>query len=262
MVETTLSAMDAVGVTRALLHPLDDETADLAIAELPDRIGVVRTLDPTAADMAELVERTEATPGNLGIRIIAAFPPPMHELTRLIEGGYDQMLEEAQRRRTPVFLFVSGHLPVVTPIAERYPDLQLIVDHLGIRQPPLDPRDDPPFTSPPQLVELAKYPNVAVKLCGVPALSEDVYPFDDVWPAVHEVLGAFGTDRVFWASDIPRFQGRISWDFTIESAWKPYPGGHTYADSLAFVRDTDQLTVAEKRNLLGGCVRNLLEWPL
>lgn len=260
MLETTLSTMDAVGVDAAILHPVDDGVADLAVAEFPDRFGVVRVLDPETPDIEGLVQQTRSTPGNVGIRIVASFPPPKPELTRLLEGGYDPMLAAAEHTGLPVFLFVSGDLPVIRPIAEKYPDLQLVVDHLGIKQPPLDPRDTPPFATLPELVDLARLPNVAVKLCGVPALSRTGPPFSDTWPFVHEILGAFGVDRVFWASDIPRFQGRITWDMKIENAWTAYEGEHTYADSLSFIWDTDQITDDEKRGLLGRTIRQLVAW--
>ena len=261
MLETTVSAMDAVGVNAALLHPLDSRMAEPAVAEFPERFGVVLTLDPTAPDISDQVTHIRERPGIYGIRIIAAFPPSGEELRRFDEGGYDPMIAAAERAGVPLFFFISGHLPKVEPLLRRFPELKLIIDHLGIRQPPLDPRDDPPFLTIPQLTRLARYPNVAVKLCGVPALSSDGYPYADTWPHVHELLEHFGVERVFWASDIPRFQGRISWDFKIEHAWKPYDGGHTYADSLAFIRDSDQLSASEKEQLLGRTIRRLIDWP-
>jgi predicted TIM-barrel fold metal-dependent hydrolase len=74
-----------------------------------------------------------------------------------------------------VFLFITGWLPLAARIAEHFPGLTLILDHLGLRQPPLDTADDPPFAKLPQLLDLARFANVHVKLCGLPALSQGAF---------------------------------------------------------------------------------------
>ena len=174
---------------------------------------------------------------------------------------YEPTLEAAERHQVPVFLLISGDLPLVRPIVERHPELNLVIDHLGIRQPPMDERDVPPFRSLPDLLALAKYPNVAVKVCGVPALSEAGVPYDDVWPFVDQIFEAFGSDRLVWGSDIPRFQQRISWGHMAPSVRGPYVGEHSYMDVLDLFRNSSQLTLGEKQRLLGGNLRRLLEWP-
>ena len=158
-------------------------------------------------------------------------------------------------------MFISGHLDRVGPLAARYPKLTLVVDHLGLAQPPLEAPDSPPFARLPGLLELAAHPNVAVKLCGAPSLSLEPYPFEDVWAPVREIVDAFGADRLMWASDISRFQGRVGWALRVPGADGHYTGKHTYAESLALFRDTGLLSQNEREQVLGGTVRRILEWP-
>ena len=103
---------------------------------------------------------------------------------------------------------------------------------------------------------LARYPNVAVKLCGAPLLSAQAYPFDDVWPYLAQLFDAFGFDRVMWGSDYTRL--RLA---DLPRGERPRKRGLTYADSLDFLRRTDRLTIEEKRLVLGGTARRLLRLP-
>src|SRR5271155_498563 len=56
----------------------------------------------------------------------------------------------------------------------------------------------------PELLALAKYPNGAVKATGQPGYAEDAYPFRSFHQHLHRRFDAFGTDRMFWGTDITR----------------------------------------------------------
>jgi predicted TIM-barrel fold metal-dependent hydrolase len=58
----------------------------------------------------------------------------------------------------------------------------------------------------PDLVALAKYPNVALKATGAPHYSSDPYPFTSIHPYLKQMFEAFGPDRMFWGTDITRMQ--------------------------------------------------------
>jgi L-fuconolactonase len=111
-----------------------------------------------------------------------------------------------------------------------------------------------------EVLALAEYPNVALKMCGPAGLSEEGYPFADVWPNVERLLEAFGVDRVGWASDIGRFRGRIAWSIRVPGTEGHYPGKHNYMESLGFFLYSD-LSDDDKAKLLGQTTRRLLKWP-
>jgi L-fuconolactonase len=142
-------------------------------------------------------------------------------------------------------LAVSGNVLAAEVVARANPDLQLIVDHLGLAQPHgTQALAADPFAGLDELLSLAKYPNIAPKLSGAPTLSAEAYPYEDLWPHLHRVLEAFGPERVMWGSDFSRTRQR-----------------HSYAEALDFLRDSEELTTSERDLLLGATARRLLGWP-
>ena len=68
-------------------------------------------------------------------------------------------------------------MPAVAKIAGRYPRLKLQIDHIGRWAGESGPRkDDAAFADLPDMLALAKFPNVAVKLSGAPSCSSRPYP--------------------------------------------------------------------------------------
>jgi L-fuconolactonase len=263
--EVMIAYLDAVGTASVILFPGGDaDEAAWLSAQVPDRFAYVPPISPDQSDVDGAVRAAKAqhAKGLVGLRTLIGWPLDGSEVRRLEAGGWDAVFAACEKHQVPVFLFITGWLPHAAGIAERFPGLKLIVDHLGLRQPPLDTPEDPPLKSLPDLLALAQFPNVCVKLCGLPALSQEAYPYGDVKPALRMIVDAFGAERLMWASDTSRFSGRIGIGrFQNPATVGPYPGKHTYAESLHFIRDSDVLTQAEKEAILGGTVRKVLGWP-
>jgi L-fuconolactonase len=277
LTESLLTSTDAVGVHGAVIMPSTDQLwAEEIAATYPDRFAVIprlaplpgdsdpnaldpegRELDPEAPDIREKIAELSARPAIKGIRFSISFWDEVVELWHA--GRFDRALEACAELGVPIFMFVSGHLEIVAPVAEKYPDLPIIIDHLGLRQRPLEQQDSPPWRRLGELLALAQYPNVAVKVCAPPAMSEEGYPYRDSWAPVEQMLHAFGIDRLFWASDISRIRGRLG-SYRFQEALADYPGKHTYAESLAFFRYSS-LSDAEKQMILAGTIRRFLNWP-
>ena len=74
----------------------------------------------------------------------------------------------------------------------------------------------------PELLALAKFPNVAVKATGAPGYSSQGYPFASMHPYLRSIYDAFGPTRMFWGTDISKMP--CSWRqcvtmFTDELPW-------------------------------------------
>ena len=74
----------------------------------------------------------------------------------------------------------------------------------------------------PQLIALARHPNIAVKATGQAGYALDNYPFRSIHPHLRQVYDAFGPQRMFWGTDITRMP--CSWRqcvtlFTEELPW-------------------------------------------
>jgi L-fuconolactonase len=266
-------ATDAVGVDGVVLFPTSElELAYQLAEEAPDRFASVPMVlgrqgrgsivdDPDAPDLAERLAQAYQRPGVVGVRVTAAPQFSQEDVARFAAGGYDRIFAECQRQGIPVFTFISGAPASLARVAAQFPDLQLVLDHYGLSQPPLEQPDTPQWKLLHDVIALAQFPNVGVKLCGAPSLSNQDYPFADVWPYVSQLLGAFGVERVAWGSDIGRFRGRIGWSMRISNALGGYVGRHTYMESLAFFLYNDQLSASEKEQILGASARRMLKWP-
>jgi L-fuconolactonase len=265
LAEINLAFIDAVGVDVALLDGIDDGFVRRIVAEHPERFRrVVHQFDPEAPDVEDYVARCQDE-GVLGLRVVFGRtrqdPDGSEGSGRVQAGRLNGTFRACERLGMPLFCFAQGQLPLLREIAERYPELAITLDHLGVPQPPGDACDDPVFKALPGALALADCANVTVKLCGLPALSDEPYPFRDVWPRLEELVAAFGADRLMWAGDIPRFEGRISWDNWLADRAQSYLGKHAYAESLGLIRDSPHLSEGEKALILGGTARRVLRWP-
>lgn len=254
-VQYALAAMDAIGISSAVIslppsyrspigdgvYRYDNSYAEEAARRYPDRFATVQRWDPGDPEIDRLAEEALRRPGTIGVRTTLVADAEW-ELFRA--GGYEPLFSAAERHRLPVMLFVSGHANEAGPVAEAHPGLTLVIDHLGLRQPPYMAADPEPFERLPLTLELARHPNVNVKLSGTPSLSRDAYPFRDVWPAIHRLVDAFGPERLMWGSDVTRVRGL-----------------HTWSEALDFIRYSDELSAPDKEQILAGTLRRVLAWP-
>ena len=242
--EELLQGMDRAGVDAALLvtsavYGSDNSYPLEAAARHPDRFGVVGRVDPSAADLEVRVADWRKR-GLLGIRLILGNEA---ERATLRGGGFDRLFRACAAHSVPICLFPPGILPELGPLAESLPELSLVIDHLGLSQPPLMDAEADPFGRLPELLALARYPNIAVKLTAAPILSGEPFPFLDLWPHVHRVLAAFGPQRVMWGSDATRTAAR-----------------HSYEEAVAYIRNSSELGAVDKELILGANLRRIFDW--
>jgi len=103
------------------------------------------------------------------------------------------------------------HWTMWLPILEKYPELRLLVSHLGLppalAQPPEAPLVQQNLAA---VLALARFPGVHIKLSGFYALSQPGYnyPHQAVWPYIAALLTTFGSQRLLWGSD---FSPSLEW---------------------------------------------------
>jgi predicted TIM-barrel fold metal-dependent hydrolase len=255
-VELAREAMDCVGVDRALINAAD-AFIDAALSRYPDRFAGCVSANPTRPDLMDYVAAYRTRPGMLAMRI-SIRDWRSGTLTReYVSGSFEPLFEAAEKHDLPLFISGQGQPEAIGDIAQRHPGLTLIVDHIGLPQPPPMRVADDPWEQLPAVNALAQYPNVSIKFCGAHTLSEQPYPHLDVWPHLTSMLAAFGPERLMWASDFTRMRMAPG---TIEQGARE--GWATlYSDSVGFVRDTEQLSPSDKEKILSGTVRRILRWP-
>jgi predicted TIM-barrel fold metal-dependent hydrolase len=204
--DEVLAAMDEAGVDGAILIPpsWEGERNDLVLAAAaahPDRFAAMGRLDPEDPASPERILDWRSQPGMLGLRFSLHRPGLAESLS---SGSMDAIWRSAERGGVPIMLLVPhSQLRHIDGVAQRFPGLRLVMDHLGVPSSvPVAQR----FVDLGELLKLARLPNVAVKASALPFMADDAYPHASLHPHLRRVIDAFEPRRVFWGSDLSRLK--------------------------------------------------------
>jgi predicted TIM-barrel fold metal-dependent hydrolase len=160
-------------------------------------IGAIAACRPEYAGFPAQLERLAANPKVRGLRRTFHFSPDALSQSPLV---VENLRRLSAYGLTYDLCALPRQLPMMQRLAAQAPEVQFIVDHLGvpdIRNRGLDPwRDD--------IKALADLPNVACKISGIIAYGHpEKWTVDDLRPFVEHVVGVFGWNRLVWGSDWP-----------------------------------------------------------
>jgi L-fuconolactonase len=245
--ETLLREMDAAGVGAALLVQtpwLGEDNSYLldSVRRYPGRFAVLGWLDdPLAPDAPDSVQRQHEAEGCHGVRLHLT-DERVH--AGVLAGRADPLFERAQRLGVPVqFLNRRPSHPAIDGVAQRFPELDVVVDHLG--HP--DVAEAPGFASSGPFFALARHPRVYVKVSNHVLSSALPYPWADLHGYQQRLLDAFGPRRLMWGSNWPMQAPDLPYAPRLEAVRRELP-------ALAALEE------GERAWLLGGTARAL--WPL
>lgn len=242
--EQLVAAMDAVGVDRAMLvSPWETYRDDTRYAESvyrshPGRFRLVAPVDPNGGGVTARIEEWAATPGAAAIRLL--FIPGDGDRDR---AAVTAAVSAAADAGLVVNVLCWDQLVVIDELAREFPAAQLVLDHVGLRQPRRPPAPPDPFAALDQVLALARYPNVAVKLTGSATYSRRPFPYPDLWQPLGRVIDAFGADRCLWGTDWQRVTPFLS-----------------YAQGVSAFRDHWPLPMGDKVMLMGGSAARIYQW--
>ncbi len=154
-------------------------------------------------------DETEVLLGELANR------PRVVGVRRLLQSEPDAFAEASGFRASARLVADAGltfdacvrwpQLPAVTVLADAVPELTIVLDHLGKPQvgarDASAPADGTPWSA--ALRDLARRPNVACKLSGLPAESAGEWDAAQLRPFLDVALDAFGPDRLLFGGDWP-----------------------------------------------------------
>ncbi|MSQ06541.1 MAG: amidohydrolase [Dehalococcoidia bacterium] len=238
-----LKEMDEGGVQAAVIHPPGwdpnaNQVALDAAKQHPNRLAILGNFPLDNPESRKLVARWKRQPGMLGLRF--SFQQP-HQQTWMTDGTMDWLWPAVEKAGIPVALAAANFLPAVGVVAERHPGVRLIVDHMGR---PSGAKDAAAWATLPQLLALAKHPNVAVKATGAPSYTSARYPYRDIHGYLQRIYDAFGPERMFWGTDITRMP--CSWRQCVS----------------LFTQELTWLTEGEKELIMGRALCQWLGWDL
>ncbi|MDA1310472.1 MAG: amidohydrolase family protein [Proteobacteria bacterium] len=219
-----IGLMDEGGVDAAVIHPpgwdpRSTEMATEAVQNYPGRFAILGSLPLDEASSGPRIATWRDQPGMLGLRYVFLHDP---EKQRLHDGELEWLWTAAEEAGVPVSCLATDSLAVLGEVARRHPGLRLTIDHLGGRGGMTTLKDAAAMTHIPDLLALAKLPNVAVKATGAPGYSSEPYPFPAMHTYLRQIFDAFGPKRMFWGTDITKMP--CSWRecvgmFTEELPW-------------------------------------------
>jgi predicted TIM-barrel fold metal-dependent hydrolase len=231
--EEAIALMDAGGVDGAVIHPPgwdpnSTEMAFKAVRDSPGRFAIMGSLPLDNPDSRHRIASWRGQLGMLGLRYTFLHDPARQ---RLHDGEFEWLFDAAEKAAVPIALLATDSLNYLGGVAERHPGLRLTIDHLGGRGGLTTLKDHAAMTHIPDLVALAKHPNVAVKATGAPGYSAEAYPYPIMQTYLRRIYDAFGPHRMFWGTDISKMP--CSWRQCVTM----------FTEELPWLSDTDKALV-------------------
>ncbi|WP_225645037.1 amidohydrolase family protein [Bradyrhizobium australafricanum] len=249
-IERVIPLMDEVGVDRVVIVPpvsLEGERIDYAqeaVRRYPGRFAIMARVALDKPDRAARLATWRDQPGVLGVRLNVG----PGEAVWLTDGTADWFWPAAEKARLPVMFLTEGQTSLFARIAERHPQLTLIIDHMGVgaglRPRPGSLENNMVPEAIVQTAALAKYANVSVKLSSVPLISTEPYPFCDVIPHIHRLFDAYGPERCHWGTDLTNSFARATYRQRVTQ----------FTEELPFLSESD------KDWIMGRAILARLRW--
>ena len=239
-----VAAMAAVGVDGAILispfslYRYDASYALEVYGKHPGKFGLVRPFDPNSETVAEDVAEWTSTTGVVGCRVMLA-----GQEYEADHPGLNAIFAACARAGVPVNVMAAGRLPLLTELARRNSDTQVIIDHVGLAQPFVPPAPPEPFADLPNVLAAAELDNVTIKISGACTLSHEPYPYPDIWESLGRIFDAYGLDRCLWGTDWTRAVRLLNYEQGVES-----------------FRVTDRLSDSDRATLMGGTLARVYKW--
>jgi predicted TIM-barrel fold metal-dependent hydrolase len=217
------------GVSRVVLiqmnfYEFDNRYMLDAIAQHPGVFRGVGIVDERKSDVRETMKELSRH-GVRGFRIYA--DRRKAEAWQHSEGMKKMWAYGADAGLSMCLLADPDALPAVHRMCQAYPRTPVVIDHFArigmtghVRQADLD-----------RLCRLADFPHTHVKTSAFYALGQKKAPYTDLGPMIHRLRDAYGASRLMWGSDCP---------YQVQE-------GHTYADSIALIRDRLAFLSAEDK---------------
>ena len=244
-IERLVPMMDEAGVDRAVIVPPSwpgdrNDYALEAVKRYPTRFRVMGRIPLQDPKSADLLPKWKEQQGMLGVRVTFNNAQTIPWLT---DGTASWFWAAAEKAELPVMCFAPARTSAFGRVAERYPALQLILDHMGVTAAMV--AENKLAEGIAATAALAKYSNVSVKVSASPGLSRQPYPFRDVADHVKRVFDAYGPQRSYWGTDLTNSYAKASYRQRITQ----------FTEELPF------LSEADKDLVMGRAIVARLKWP-
>ena len=168
----------------------------LAGAEDSLLVGVIAACRPESPDFSAYLDTVLANPFVRGFRRVLHVVPD-----DVSEGAlFRENIKRLSGTGLNFDLCVLPHqIEKAIALADLSPDVSFVLDHCGV--PDIEGGGYDLWKGP--VAEIARRPNVTVKLSGIPAYGSENWTLEDLKPYFSHVADSFGFDRMVWGSDWP-----------------------------------------------------------
>jgi L-fuconolactonase len=209
--EQMLEAMDQAGVGKSAMvqastcYGHDNSYVADAVAAHPDRFTGVFSVDVLTPDASERIRHWVGRKLT-GLRLFTIGSTMTEQASWLDDPKSYPAWQTATDLGIPICLQMSPPaFPQMIRMIERFPNAKIILDHCA--RPVLN--DGPPYAAAQSLFDLAKYPNIHLKLTqrnftesqSGKATPETFFP---------KLVSAFGAQRLAWGSNYPASEGSLA----------------------------------------------------
>ncbi len=235
LAEAKPNGVDRIVLIQMSFYKTDNRYMLDSIARFPGVFSGVAIIDAEATDAVAQMKALKAQ----GVRGFRLYTDKEKAESWLQSDGMKKMWAAGADENLAMCLLANPDaLPAVHQMCEAFPKTPVVIDHfarLGMRGPA-------PEADLENLLRLATFPTVHVKTSAFYALGQKKAPYTDLGPMIHRLRDAYGAKRLMWATDCPYQVG----------------DGHTYADSIALIRDRlDFLSPEDKNWMLRGTAEKL-----
>jgi predicted TIM-barrel fold metal-dependent hydrolase len=198
-IDKLVPMMDEAGVDRAVIVPPSwpgdrNDYAIEAVKQYPQRFAIMGRIPLDKPESAALLPKWKEQPGMLGIRLTF-----QRDQAAMLDRA-DWIFPAAEKAGLPIMFFAPDNIPRFSAVAERHPGLTLIIDHMSLNLEIAKERRIKPAID--EVVKLAKYPNVSVKVSSAVNFAMEPYPFRDVTEHIKRCFDAYGPKRCYWGTDL------------------------------------------------------------
>ena len=206
------------GVSRTVLVQAHESVEEagwlLDLAGASDFVaGVVAWVNLASPDVGRVLDGLMKRPKLVGVRHGVEHDADQAWLTR---DASVRGLKELEARGLRYDLLTRPHqLAHIPPLAEKAPDLRMVVDHIS--KPPISTGEMEPWAT--DIAEVAAIPGIYCKVSGmVTEADQSAWKPEDLEPYVAHVLRVFGAGRLMFGSDWPVCLLAASYDEVLGAA--------------------------------------------
>jgi predicted TIM-barrel fold metal-dependent hydrolase len=236
--EQMIEAMDQAGIAKSVVvqassvYAFDNSYVAAAVAAFPRRFTGVFSVDLLARDAVDTMKHWIAK-GLTGLRLYTAGTSMPEQTTWFTDEKTFSAWNFAGEMGIPVCMQMRAKgFPHLKPMLSRFPKVRFIIDHLGRTEM----ADGPPYAAAAPLFELARYPNVYLKVTHR-NFEEARNGRSTPQTFFGRLVKEFGAERIAWGSNFPAARQTLAELVALGR------------DSLAFLPQADRDWIFEKTAL-------------